>query len=258
MSAGCLPGYGPAVTLPWPVVRWLSHWLLASCQFCFSHSCQLVVSLVTGQLSNTPLNIKHPALLVVGTLCTCFSGCQTPRFTGQHFLYLLYRESNTLLYWSAPCVPALWGQTPHVSGQHLALWGVKHPALLVSTLCTCFMGSNTPRFWSAPCFMGCQTPCFTGQHPVYLLYGVKHPTFLVSTLLYGVSNTLLYWSAPCVPALWGQTPHVSGQHLALWGVKHPALLVSTLFTCFTDLKCTSSMLHITCGKCWFLCVKKCM
>ena len=145
LSSGCLTGYWPA-------------------QFCFSHSCQLVVSLVTGQLSNTPLNIKHPALLVVGTLCTCFSGCQTPRFTGQHFLYLLYRESNTLLY----------------------------------------------------------------------------------------------WSAPCVPALWGQTPHVSGQHLALWGVKHPALLVSTLFTCFTDLKCTSTMLHITCGKCWFLCVKKCM
>ena len=114
-------------------------------------------------------------------------GCQTPCFTGQHPVYLLYGVkhptflvstllygvSNTLLYWSAPCVPALWGQTPHVSGQHLALWGVKHPALLVSTLCTCFMGSNTPRFWSAPCFMGCQTPCFTGQHLVYLLYWLK-------------------------------------------------------------------------------------
>ena len=104
---------------------------------CLGHSCQLVVSLVTGQLSNTWLNIKHPVLLVVGTSCTCFSGCQTPHFTGQHFLYLLYRESNTLLYWSAPCVPALRGQTPHVSAQHLALWGVKHPALLVSTLFTC-------------------------------------------------------------------------------------------------------------------------
>ena len=253
MSAGCLTGYWPAVTLPSPVVSWLSHWLLASCHFalttvvswlshwllvschfalatvvswlshwllaschfCLSHSCQLVVSLVTGQLSLYPHQLS--------------AGCLTGYWPAVTLPSPQLSAGCLTGYWPAVALP--WPQlsVSLVTGQLTnTQLNIKHPALLVvSTLCTCFSG--------------CQTPHFTGQHFLYLLYRE--------------SNTLLYWSAPCVPALWGQTPHVSAQHLALWGVEHPALLVSTLFTCFTDLKCISSMLHLTCGK-WFLCVKK--